>query len=131
MSVIKVLHCICYLHDISNELTHAHSSRIHYYYYHYYYYHYYHHVIWLTSHVYLNSLTVCKKKPKAGKVSRIISMPIEILTQTRKMQFENEHCQQILLLSPCRGVWEMLWITAAHGRGWKASFWRLKTGKLD
>jgi branched-subunit amino acid transport protein AzlD len=62
MPMIKVLHCICYLHDISKELTHAHSSRINYCYYYYYYHHHLHHrhVIWLTSQVYLNSLKVRK-----------------------------------------------------------------------
>jgi len=56
---------------------------------------------------------------------------IEILTKTRKMPSENQLGHQILLQHPRGSFWAMLWITAANGRGRKASFRRLITGTLD
>ena len=75
------------------------------------------HPAWSLYTVYSLSL-----KAKAGKVSRSILMPIEILTNTREMPYENQLCQQILLLPPHGAAWAMLWITTAKRRGWKASF---------
>jgi branched-subunit amino acid transport protein AzlD len=66
MSVIKVLHCVCYLRDISNELTHAHSSRIYYYYYYYYCHH--HHPCYHLYTGFYNSI------PETNHVSRVYSV---------------------------------------------------------
>jgi hypothetical protein len=76
-------------------------------------------------------LCVLKKGSKASTVSGRVSMPVQILTKTREMPSENQPCQQTLLLPPHDGLWAMLWVTAANGRGVKASVRCLKMETLD